>query len=151
MSRTAPPNLSPPSVQMEIRNLRHSEIEQVRLFLCAQGWAHRVHDQHAFERLIANTQRTAVAIVEGKIVGFARGITDDVSNGYLSMVAVASDFRRRGIGRALVSHVMGEDKNLTWVLRAGREDANAFFSSLGFVASTLAMERVRQTPDNIVE
>jgi ribosomal protein S18 acetylase RimI-like enzyme len=131
---------------MEIRDLHHSEIEQVRQFLCAHGWARRLEDGTSFERLIANTQRTAVAVVNGKIVGFARGITDGMSNGYLSMVAVASEFRRKGIGRALVSHVMGQDNNLTWVLRAGRDEASAFFSRLGFVTSAVAMERVRREP-----
>lgn len=128
---------------MKIRDLQHPEIERARQFLCTQGWAHRVGDESAFERLIANTQRTAVAIVDGEIVGFARGITDGVSNGYLSMVAVAREFRRMGIGRALVAHVMSQDNNITWVLRAGRGEASEFFSSLGFVTSVVAMERVR--------
>ena len=35
------------------------------------------------------------------------------------------------------------DENVTWVLRAGREGAPAFFARLGFVQSTLAMERSR--------
>ncbi len=136
---------------MEIRDLQHSEIEMARQFLCAQGWAHRLGNEAAFERLVANTQRTAVAIVDGKILGFARGITDGVSNGYLSMVAVAPEFRRKGIGRALVAHVIGHDENITWVLRAGRDEASAFFSSVGFAASSAAMERVRPKPNNSLE
>jgi ribosomal protein S18 acetylase RimI-like enzyme len=136
---------------MEIRDLHRSEIENARQFLCAQGWAHRVGDAAAFTHLIENTQRTAVAKVDGTIVGFARGLTDGRSNGYLSMVAVAPDHRRRGIGSALVEHVIGPDKGITWVLRAGREDATAFFARLGFVTSTQAMERVREQPNNSLE
>lgn len=133
---------------MEIRDLQPSEIETARRFLCAQGWGHRVGDEPAFARLIENTQRTAVAVTNGQIVGFARGITDGMSNGYLSMVAVSPAHRRMGIGRALVAHVMGADRNITWILRAGREDAPAFFSKLGFVTSSIAMERERAKPDN---
>ena len=129
---------------MEIRDLQPSEIEMARRFLRAQGWEHRIGDAAEFSRLIANTQRTAVAIIDGEIVGFARAITDGISNGYLSMVAVAAGFRRRGIGRALVTHIMGSDRSITWVLRAGREGAGAFFSKLGFVVSSVAMERVRE-------
>jgi len=133
---------------MEIRNLHASEIEAARQFLCSQGWEHRVANEAEFARLLANTQRIAVAIVAGEIVGFARAITDEVSNGYLSMVAVAPNFRKRGIGRALVAHVMGTDEKITWVLRAGRENASEFFAKLGFVASTVAMERLRKNPNN---
>jgi ribosomal protein S18 acetylase RimI-like enzyme len=136
---------------MEIRDLHRSEIETARRFLCAQGWAHRVGDVSAFTQIIENTQRTAVAIVNGALVGFARGITDGKSNGYLSMVAVAQDHRRRGIGSALVAHVIGPDKGITWMLRAGREDASAFFARLGFVVSTQAMERVREQPNDSLE
>jgi len=136
---------------MEIRDLLHSEIEIARQFLCTQGWEHRLESEAAFERLIANTQRTAVAVVDGKIIGFARAITDGISNGYLSMVAVAHEFRRKGIGRALVTHVMGDDQNITWVLRAGRDEASLFFSRLGFAASSVAMERLRRKPENSLE
>ena len=133
---------------MEIRDLQPSEMDKARHFLCVQGWEHRVGNEADFARLIGNTQRTAVAIIAGDIVGFARGITDGISNGYLSMVAVAPAFRKRGIGRALVAHVMGTDKNITWILRAGRDDASTFFAKLGFVASSVAMERVREKPNN---
>jgi ribosomal protein S18 acetylase RimI-like enzyme len=136
---------------MEIRDLLASEIELARQFLSTQGWAHRVGDAAAFAQLIENTQRTAVAVVDGAIVGFARGITDDKSNGYLSMVAVAPGHRRRGIGAALVAHVIGSEKGITWMLRAGRDDSAAFFASLGFVASTHAMERLREQPGKTLE
>ena len=129
---------------MQIRNLQAAEIEPVRQFLAANGWAHRVGTAEDFATLVENSQRAAVAFVEQEIVGFARGITDGLSNGYLSMVVVSPAHRRQGIGRALVGHVMGSNPNITWVLRAGRVGAFAFFSTLGFSVSTVAMERERR-------
>jgi len=84
-----------------------------------------------------------VAIIEGRIVGFARGITDGRSNGYLSMVVVAAIHRGQGIGRLLVEHAIGTHPEVTWVLRAGREGAAEFFAKLGFERSSVAMERRR--------
>ncbi|MGE8146525.1 GNAT family N-acetyltransferase [Pseudomonas frederiksbergensis] len=126
-----------------IRDMKPSEIESVRLFLGHNGWGHRTGSAEHFAQLIANSQRTALAVKDSRIVGFARGITDGLSNGYLSMVVVCGQHRREGVGRALVEHVMGENSDITWVLRAGREGASAFFSSLGFEVSTIAMERPR--------
>lgn len=131
------------SVALEIRDVQPSEVESVRLFLGQNGWGHRTGSAEHFAQLIANSQRTAIAVKDGQIVGFARGITDGLSNGYLSMVVVCGQHRREGVGRALVEHVMGGNSEITWVLRAGREGASAFFSGLGFEVSAIAMERPR--------
>lgn len=129
---------------MAVRDLRPDEAEAVRGFLAANGWAHRVGTPVHFAELIRNSQRTAVAFEGDAVIGFARGITDGLSNGYLSMVAVAPGQRRRGHGRALVLHVIGSDPRVTWLLRASRDNAPAFFASLGFHVSGMAMERPRR-------
>ena len=85
-----------------------------------------------------------MALEGGRIVGFARALCDGVSNGYISMVGVAADRRRQGIGRALVEKLCADDPDgrITWVLRAGR-GSRGFWKRLGFKVSSLAMERVR--------
>lgn len=131
------------NTNITIRNLLRVEVEPVRLFLGQHGWGHRTGSSDYFAQLIENSQRTAVALSGEQIIGFARGITDGLSNGYLSMVVVDGQHRRAGVGRALVEHVMGDNAEITWMLRAGREGADAFFASLGFQSSVIAMERPR--------
>lgn len=131
------------NTNITIRNLLRVEVEPVRLFLGQHGWGHRTGSSDYFAQLIENSQRTAVALSGEQIIGFARGITDGLSNGYLSMVVVDGQHRRAGVGRALVEHVMGDNAEITWMLRAGREGADAFFASLGFHSSLIAMERPR--------
>ncbi|HGM5553197.1 GNAT family N-acetyltransferase [Pseudomonas sp. JQ36] len=131
------------NTHITIRNLLRAEVEPVRLFLGQHGWGHRTGSSDYFAQLIENSQRTAVALSGEQIIGFARGITDGLSNGYLSMVVVDGQHRRAGVGRALVEHVMGDNAEITWMLRAGREGADAFFASLGFHSSVIAMERPR--------
>lgn len=128
---------------ISIRDLLPTEVEAARQFLERHGWGHRTGTAEHFAQLVQNSQRTAVALSGQQIVGFARGLTDGLSNGYLSMVVVDGQHRRAGIGRALVEHVMGDNTDITWVLRAGREGAEAFFASLGFETSVIAMERLR--------
>jgi len=92
--------------------------------------------------MMENTDRTVVAWDDSRIVGFARALCDGVSNGYISMVAVAADRRGQGIGRKLVECLIDDDLNITWVLRAGR-GSGGFWEKMGFKGSGVAMERVR--------
>lgn len=128
---------------MHVHDLSRSELEGAYALLSTNGWSTRIGTREQFSALIANSQRTAVAVVNEQVVGFARGITDGLSNGYLSMVVVSSTHRNQGVGRALVRHITGSNPNVTWVLRAGREGADVFFAKLGFRVSSVAMERTR--------
>ena len=83
-----------------------------------------------------------MALDGSRVVGFARALCDEVSNGYISMVEVTADKRREGIGRELVRHLIKTDTGITWILRAGR-GSNGFWERVGFQASAVAMERVR--------
>ena len=128
---------------MDIHRVQASELAAVHELLAQNGWRERVGSIEQFASLVEASQVADVAVLEGRVVGFVRAITDGRSNGYLSMLVVASGHRRRGIGRSLVFHALGTNTQVTWVLRAGREGAAEFFARLGFERSSLAMERRR--------
>jgi ribosomal protein S18 acetylase RimI-like enzyme len=127
------------------RPVQTDDYEAVQTFLADNGWAARVSDVERFRAMLDGADRTVVALDGGRVIGFARALCDGVSNGYISMVAVAEDLRRQGIGRLLVEHLMQGDTggDITWVLRAGR-GSRGFWERLGFMASDIAMERVRR-------
>jgi ribosomal protein S18 acetylase RimI-like enzyme len=128
---------------LEYRSAVAQDYEAVRQFLCEVGWRRRVGDPERFRAMLERAQRTVVAFDGGRVVGFARALCDGVSNGYISTVAVAGDMRGRGVGRELVRRLVGEGEGITWVLRAGR-GSEGFWRRMGFVASEVAMERVRK-------
>ena len=134
--------------RMEYRPITPADYESVRRFLAEAGWQHRVEDTARFAKMMERATRTVVAWEssgEGsRVVGFGRALCDGVSNGYISLLAVAEDRRGQGIRREMVSRLMAEDEDedVTWVLRAGRE-SREFWRKLGFVPSEIAMERTR--------
>jgi N-acetylglutamate synthase-like GNAT family acetyltransferase len=127
---------------MEFRAAQPEDYDAVRRFLAEMGWRERVADPERFRRMMEQTSRTVVAWDDSQIVGFARALCDEASNGYISMVAVAASRRGQGIGRELIERLIGDDSHITWVLRAGR-GSREFWEKVGFKASEVAMERVR--------
>src|SRR5947209_6160691 len=127
---------------MEFRPIAPDDYEPVRQFLSEVGWGHRVGDPGKFKKMMENTGRAVVVLEGSRVVGFARALCDEVSNGYISMVAVAADRRGRGVGGELVRRLIGNDTRITWVLRAGR-GSSGFWGKMGFKPSEVAMERVR--------
>ncbi|MBK6980687.1 MAG: GNAT family N-acetyltransferase [Betaproteobacteria bacterium] len=129
---------------MEIREIQPAEYKAAQRLLIDNDFGSRVADPEQFRELVVRAQMALVAIESGAVIGFARAITDGVSNGYVSLLVVDEAHRRKGIGRALMAKLMGSDRRLTWVLRASRPDARAFYERLGFTSSTVAMERLRE-------
>jgi len=130
---------------IEFREVNPYDYDQLRQFLSGQGWADRLRDVDRFRMMIEGADRTVIALEGERIVGFARALCDGASNGYISMLAVAADRRKRGIGRSLVERLISGDAegHITWVLRAGR-DSSGFWTRLGFSSSSIAMELVRK-------
>jgi ribosomal protein S18 acetylase RimI-like enzyme len=126
---------------VDIRKVDPSEYELVRELLMTNGWSHRVAGGANFHKLLENSQVSLVALKNHRIIGFIRAITDQISNGYISMLVAHPNFRRQGVGKALIYAALDYvSPSITWVLRAGRPGASDFFTAIGFNKSEEAME-----------
>jgi GNAT superfamily N-acetyltransferase len=127
---------------MEIKTSSPEDYDLIREFLVEIGWGARVGNSERFRKLMEHTARAVVAWDGSRVIGFARALCDEVSNGYVSMVAVSSEHRGQGVGRKLIESLIGDDPNITWVLRA-KPGSEAFWDTMGFKVSNVARERER--------
>lgn len=94
-------------------------------------------------RQIEGARHVVTAHHAGALVGFARAISDDTTNGYISSVMVSPAFQRRGIGRGLIRQIIEGRDHIRWVLHT-RKEAAPFYEALGFTNAPDMMWRDRR-------
>lgn len=96
----------------------------------ADLWAARIREINPF-----------VAELDGKIVGYA----DLQANGYIDHFFVSGEHARRGVGTALMQHLIREAKaaGLTEMTSHVSRTAQAFFESFGFIVVEQRLPELR--------
>jgi ribosomal protein S18 acetylase RimI-like enzyme len=97
----------------------------------------------AVRRSFGQSQHVAFARDDGRLVGMARLLSDGVCNAYLLDVWTASSHRRRGIGSAMVRHLVEQVPGQHIGLQTA--EARSFYASLGFEPQPEFLSRVAGT------
>ena len=97
----------------------------------------------AFLQAMVEGSRWVASAWEGtRLVGFARAVSDGVSNGYINTVAVHPDYQRQGIGRTLIHQLIDGREQVKFVLHTSVA-GERLYRSLGFVDATSMLVRPR--------
>jgi GNAT superfamily N-acetyltransferase len=101
----------------------------------AAGWTAYTRDPDALARAIAQSHLVVTARDDdGRLVGLARTISDGVTICYLQDLLVHPDRQRGGIGRALLTRVLGEYADVRqFVLMTDRDGPQDFYRAAGLV------------------
>jgi GNAT superfamily N-acetyltransferase len=133
---------------IEYRDTHDVDLNQLAALFVTAGWDHRGYPRENLAALVANSRFVVHAWERARLVGFARAISDGVSNAYVSTVAVLPDWRGRGIGREIVRRLVeGEGKSgIRWVLHA-RGELHGFYQLNGFEPAPDILWRDRRPRD----
>jgi predicted N-acetyltransferase YhbS len=94
------------------------------------------------QRMLAGTTATVSAWEGERLVGFARIISDETTNGYISTVAVAPRWQSRGLGGRLMRALMEGREHMKLTLDA-RQGVEPFYERLGFKRASTTLVRPR--------
>ena len=103
------------------------------------GWVNYTRDLDGLATAIANSNCVVTARANGKLVGLARGLSDDVSIFYLQDILVHPEHQRRGIGRAMLAKCLDRYRHVRQkVLLTDDEPLqHRFYESMGYADTKL--------------
>jgi ribosomal protein S18 acetylase RimI-like enzyme len=115
--------------------------------LCeAEGWpSYTSAAEQTWRTLTAPGSCTMVAVESDHVVGFVQLQSDGVVEAHLSLIAVARDRRRRGIGRRLIEEAFARSgaQRIDLVSTEGAEDFYRSFAHRAFPGFRIYPERDR--------
>ena len=110
------------------------DVDAVWDFLSTEAYWGKSRTRPDFEAQLATAWRIigAYETATGRLVGFARAISDGVAYGYLSDVFVTPDARGAGLGKELVATMVdrGPGAGFRWTLHTN--DAHGLYGKFGF-------------------
>lgn len=138
---TPSPPAPHPSGELSYREDHEVDVLQLAALFTAVGFS-RSTDPGTLRAVIDGARWVVSAWSGGELVGFARAISDGVSNGYVSAVAVKPGWQRRGIGTELIRRLVAGRTGVKFVLRTS-EAGEGLYRSFGFVDADRMMVRPR--------
>ena len=103
-----------------------------------------VDDEETIKGMLENADIIVTAMIDAKIIGIARAVTDFHYCCYLSDLAVDKAYQNRGIGKELISKVQEQLNAKCKIILLSAPDATKYYPKIGFSQHTSAWTLARQ-------
>ncbi len=138
--------------KIAIRRMCESDIEAVHSIDRLVNGTPWSIASYTFEITKNPVARYFVAEYDNKIVGFC-GMQVIIDEGHITNIAVLQEYRRKGIGEALFSHMLSYAANLgarylTLEVRTGNVPAIALYKKLGFFTVNTRKKYYQETGED---
>lgn len=124
------------------------DLDVVAGFVTEEAYWHRWRTREHVEQQLRTAWRVvgAYEASTGRQVGYARAVSDGVSDAYLADVFVLADHRGHGLGKRIVAAMIdeGPGRDFRWLLST--RDAHGLYRGFGFDA---ASDRVMERPSRM--
>ncbi len=108
----------------------------IALYKDAGWWCSKYEEDLSFiDNILADSFSVAAVFdSDGRVLGMGRVLSDGCSDAYIQDVVVLSEYRKQGIGRAIIAFLIEELKKhgIDWIGLIGEPGTETFYSRLGF-------------------
>ncbi len=124
---------------MHIKSIEKFDFDQLKTLYKDAGWKAYLKDDTAFRTMFHASYDVYGAYDNSQLVGVIRAISDKAHILYIQDLLVLTSHRRRGIGKALLNHMVAANQKIRQkVLITDLDDLNAqaFYEACGFKKAT---------------
>ena len=114
-----------------------SELQELLEIYRSVGWMK--HDEEIIRTVFNASTHNVFAVTEGRIIGFARALSDGVFNAAIYDVVVHKDHHGKGIARLLLENLLDELKNVSCIHLISTTGNTTFYEKFGFKKLTTGM------------
>ncbi|RWZ58198.1 N-acetyltransferase [Halobacillus fulvus] len=88
---------------IKIRSFQESDFQAVQEMNAKEGWSNLVDKNEETLCAWLNSEPALVALDEGRVIGYLRGLTDGTTTLYICELLVREEYRNKGIADQLVA------------------------------------------------
>lgn len=118
----------------------HAGISQGDLKGFFEGWKYPVSPERHIE-ILKNSFKVILALDNGRVVGFINAISDKTLSANIPLLEVLPEYRRKGIGKELVTKMLDELKEFYMVDLCCDEWLSGFYEKIGMRKSAGMIKR----------
>ncbi|NNV08086.1 GNAT family N-acetyltransferase [Geobacillus sp. C56-T2] len=117
----------------------NANLDEMREVYCSVGWTK--HTNEIIKQVFEASNVIALATVNGRIIGFGRGISDGVFNAAIYDVVVHRDFQKQGIAKKIMEFLLDKLSNVSCVHLISTTGNEEFYRKLGLKRVKTGMAR----------
>ena len=114
-----------------------SELQELLEIYRSVGWMK--HDEEIIRTVFNASTHKVFAVTEGRIIGFARALSDGVFNAAIYDVVIHKNHQGKGIARLLLENLLDELKNVSCIHLISTTGNTTFYEKCGFKKLTTGM------------
>jgi ribosomal protein S18 acetylase RimI-like enzyme len=112
-------------------------LDEIKELYVSVGWLK--HSEEIIKQVFEASNVLAFATVNGRIVGFARAITDGVFNAAIYDVIVHPKFQKQGIAREIMEYLLAKLSNISCIHLISTTGNEGFYKKLGLKKTKTGM------------
>lgn len=120
-------------------DFNNADLDEMKEVYASVGWMK--HTNEIIQQVFETSNVIAIVKVDGRIVGFGRGMTDGIFNAAIYDVVVHKDFQGQGIAKKIMEFLLEKLSNVSCVHLISTTGNEGFYRKHGFKQLKTGMAR----------